>query len=82
MSLSSSDPLDNWVLRRALYGTRRASLLFGKLIGEVLRAAGFQVLQCIPNAYHHPQRDIDVVVHGDDFMVDAEDHQLDYIAGS
>ena len=28
--------------------------------------------------YHHPQRDIDTVVHGDDFVAVAEDGQLDH----
>jgi len=68
-----------WILLRALYGTRRAGKLFGKLVAEILEAAGYLRLQVIPNAYNHPQRDVDVVVHGDDFMADGEDHQLDVL---
>ena len=67
------------VLRRALYGTRQASRLFGQLVADVLRDPGLIALKCIPNVYHHPQRDIDLVAHGDDFMADAEDHQLDLL---
>jgi len=49
------------------------------LVADVLRDPGFIALKCIPNVYHHPQRDIDLVAHGDDFMADAEDHQLDLL---
>lgn len=67
------------VLRRALYGTRQASRVFGQLVADVLRDPEFIALKCIPNVYHHPQRDIDLVGHGDGFMADAEDHQLDLL---
>ena len=53
-----------WVLKRALYGTRMASRCFGKLVGEVLKDAQFEAIAIVPNTYHHPQRDIDTVVHG------------------
>ena len=67
-----------WVLNRALYGTRMASRCFGKLVGEVLKDAQFGTITIVPNTYHHPQRDIDTVVHGDDFVAVAEDEHLDY----
>ena len=31
------------------------------------------------NTYHHPQRDIDTVVHGDEFLAVAEGGQLDHL---
>ena len=34
-------------------------------------------LKCIPNAYHHPQSDIDLVVHGDDFTADCLGSKLE-----
>ena len=67
-----------WVLNRALYGTRMASRCFGKLVAEVLTNAQFATVSIVPNTYHHPQRDIDTVVHGDDFVAVAEDGQLDH----
>ena len=67
-----------WVLSRALSGTRMASRCFGKLVSEVLRDAQFETVAIVPNTYHHPQRDIDTVVHGDDFVAVAEDDQLDH----
>ena len=67
-----------WVLKRALYGTRMASRCFGKLACEVLKDARFEAVTIVQNTYHHPQRDIDTVVHGDDFVAVAEDDQLDF----
>ena len=55
-----------------------SSRCFGKLVGEVLKDARFETVTIVPNTYHHPQRDIDTVVHGDDFVAVAEDDQLDY----
>ena len=68
-----------WVLKRALYGTRMASRCFGRLVGEVLKDAQFEAVTIVPNTYHHPQRDIDTVVHGDDFVAVAEDDHLNFL---
>ena len=51
---------------------------FGKLVAEVLTDARFETVSIVPNTYHHPQRNIDTVVHGDDFVTVAEDGQLDH----
>ena len=55
-----------------------ASRCFGKLVAEVLTNAQFGTVSIVPNTYHHPQRDIDTVVHGDDFVAVAEHGQLDH----
>ena len=68
-----------WVLKRALYGTRMASRCFGKLVGEVVKDAQFEAVTIVPNTYHHPQRDINTVVHGDDFVAVTEDDQLNFL---
>ena len=67
-----------WVPNRTLYGTRMASRCFGKLVAEVLTDARFETASIVLNTYHHPQRDTDTVVHGDDFVAFAEDGQLDH----
>ena len=41
-----------------------------------MRVAHFETVTIVPNTYHHPQRDIDTVVHGDDFVAVAENGQL------
>ena len=55
-----------------------ASRCFGKLVAEVMREAKFEAVTSVPNTYHHPQRDTDTVVHGDDFVAVAEDGHLDH----
>ena len=56
-----------------------ASRCFGKLVGEVLKDAQFEAVTIVPNTYHHPQRDTDTVVHGDDFVAVAEDDHLNFL---
>ena len=56
-----------------------ASKSFGKLVAEVMREAHFEAVSIVPNTYHHSQRDIDTVVHRDDFVAVAEDGQLDHL---
>ena len=68
-----------WILRRALYGARVASKLFGRFLRETLTKAGLSPLALVPNAYYHAQRDIECVVHGDNFMAGGEDRQLDFL---
>ena len=67
-----------WVLNRALRGTRMASRCCAKLVAEVLTNAQFETVSIVPNTHLLPQRDIDTVVHGDDFVAVAEDGQLDH----
>ena len=55
-----------------------ASRCFGKLVAEVLSDAQFEIVSIVPKTYHHPKRDIDTVVHGDDFVAFAEDEHLDH----
>ena len=71
-----------WVLNRALHITRMASRCFGKLVAEVMREAHFEAVSIVQNTYHHPQRDVDPVVHGDDDVAVAEDGQLDHFENS
>ena len=58
-----------------------ASRCFGKLVGEVLKDAQFEAVAIVPNTYHHPQRDIDTVVDGDDSVAVAvaEDDHLNFL---
>ena len=44
----------------------------------MLTDARFETVSIVPNTYHHRQRDIDTVVHGDDFVAVASDWQLDH----
>ena len=50
----------------------RGLIFFSRIIFSV------KAITIVPNTYHHPQRDIDTVVYGDDFVAVAEDDQLDH----
>ena len=54
------------------------SRCFGKLVAEVLTDARFETVSIVPNTCHHPQRDIDTVVHREDFVAVSEDGQSDH----
>ena len=57
-------------------------MCFGKRVAEVLTNAQFETVSIFRNTLNHPQRDIDTVVHGDDFVAVAEDGQLDHFFSS
>ena len=55
-------------LRKALYGTRRASLLWGEEVAGKMVKRGFRRLRGCPQGYHHRAKKIKSIVHGDDFF--------------
>ena len=56
------------LLHRALYGTRRASILWQKRVDEVLREAGFVPAVVVPCTYWHEGRQLALIYHGDYFL--------------
>ena len=56
------------VLQRALYGTRDAAACWEACVAEALDALGFSQGRSSPCLYHHAGRDLQVFVHGDDFV--------------
>jgi hypothetical protein len=65
-------------LLAAMYGTRRASFLWGEHICTKMTSpkAGFIRLVGCAQMYYHPKRRLKVVVHGDDFLSEGEKQQL------
>ncbi|CAK0835766.1 unnamed protein product, partial [Prorocentrum cordatum] len=57
-----------WQLRKALYGTRRASKLFQHKVIGTLIDQGFIRMLVTEIVFYHVQKGIYIVVHGDDFM--------------
>ena len=53
-------------------------LLFSRINFLLKDYFSVKAITIVPNTYHHPQRDIDTVVYGDDFVAVAEDDQLDH----
>ena len=59
----------------ALYGTRRASFLWGELVGTTLCSEGFRRSKRCPSFYFHPSRHLCTLVHGDDFFSKGKHEQ-------
>ena len=64
-----------------LYGCRQAAQAWEEHYAGVLQAVGFKRLVSSPVAFYHPERDLVVVVHGDDFVFVGVDEQLDWVLG-
>ena len=54
-------------LLKSMYGTRDAAQNWEYKYVEVMEGLGFQRGLANPCAFYHPEREIRVVVHGDDF---------------
>ena len=68
-----------WQLLRAMYGTRRASFLFQKLVIQVLTGAEFVRIIVATQLFWHATREILTSVHGDDFLSGGEPESLDWL---
>jgi hypothetical protein len=63
-------------LKRCLYGTRDASARWEAFLASELRKHGFVQGAASPCCFHHPQRDLRCMVHGDDFVFVGPDADL------
>ena len=63
-------------LEKSLYGTRDASANFQALVKEVMIGAGFRQSRYNPAMYWHRQKELKVMVHGDDFISVGEPQSL------
>ena len=64
-----------------LYGCRPAAQAWEDHYAGLLETVGFKRLSSSPVAFHHQERDLVGVVHGDDFVFVGVDEELDYILG-
>ena len=65
-------------LDRAMYGTRDAPLIWQGEVRRVMHKLGFVASMLQPGVYHHPTREIDVVVHVDDFLCTGRSGDLEW----
>ena len=72
----SSDP--NLVARliKSLYGTRDAPQLWAKHVGKTLRGLGYTETKGAPGVYYHKEKDVEITLHVDDFLVVGEEEHL------
>ena len=66
-------------LRFNLYGSRGAAQAWEEHYGDKLMAKGFVRGRSNPCLFHHPQKEILTVVHGDDFTSLGTDSALDWL---
>ena len=66
-----------WQMKRAMYGTRRASRLFQEHMKGVLKEAGYAALRVCQQVYHCLEVDSMAAIHGDDIIVEGEPKDLD-----
>jgi len=57
------------LLKKAMYGTRDAPLIWRSTVDRVMKELGFSVSMLQSGVYFHPQRHIRVMTHVDDFLV-------------
>ena len=66
-------------LEKAMYGTRDAAQNWEREYESAFINLGFKQGKSSPCLFHHPDRDIRVVVHGDDFTFLGDDPSLRWI---
>ena len=66
-----------WQLKKALYGTRRASQLWQTYIGDMFVENQWRRVTPCPGAFYSPELDITTGVHGDDFLTEGTPEALD-----
>ena len=62
-----------------LYGCRPAAQAWEEHYSSLLVANGFKRLQTVPVAFTNAERDLHGVVHGDDFVLEGRDKDLDWV---
>ena len=61
-----------WQMKRAMYGTRRASRLFQEHMKGVLKEAGYVAPKVCHQVYHCLETDSMAAIHGDDIIAEGE----------
>ena len=66
-------------LRRWLYGFRPAAAAWENHYAAKLEEVGFKRGLATPVSFYHPKKDVNLVVHGDDFTFTGEQAALDWV---
>ena len=66
-----------WQMKRAMYGTRRASRLFQEHIKGVLKEAGYAALKVCRQVCHCLETDSMAAINGDDIIAEGEPEKMD-----
>ena len=60
----------------SMYGTRPAASNWQKCYTDLLVESGFNRTRACACTFRHAERDIDLIVHGDDFLSVADQEDL------
>ena len=66
-------------LKLCLYGTRDAAKGWQETLSAHLETIGFKRGRGHPCVFHHPERDIKTLVHGDDYVSAGSDESMDWL---
>ena len=66
-------------LNLCLYGTRDAAMNWQECVAEHLTSIGFQRGKAFPSLYHHKEKDIYTLIHGDDYVSVGEKSELKWL---
>ena len=67
------------ILRKAMYGTRDAPLLWGKTVKRTMESIGLKSSALDPCVYHHAEKELFVVVHVDDFLISGNPEAMTWL---
>ena len=68
-----------WYLLKAMNGTREASKQWSKKIAKTKKQCGFLEVASVPGLFYHPEHDLVVSCHGDDFLASGSKEALDFL---
>jgi hypothetical protein len=67
------------LLEKAMYCARDAPQILQEVVAEVMMRSGFKASLHHPSMYFHPERDIRVIAHVDDFLRAGDEVQMDWL---
>ena len=64
-------------LKKSMYGTRDAPQIWAQVVQEAMEELGYKQSAFQPAVYYHPEKNVVVVVHVDDFLVTGDGAMLE-----
>ena len=66
-----------WYLLKAMNGTREASKQWGEFVEDKVTKGGFHPVKVVPGLFFHPEWQVTLSCHGDDFLAEGLSSDLD-----
>ena len=64
-------------LKKSMYGTRDAPQIWAQVVQDAMESLGYKQSVFQPAVYYHPDKDVIVVVHVDDFLATGDGDMLE-----